>query len=428
MDSKNFVFETSQIPAGQKTDATNTATGLPLYLSNAFTFDDANQAARIFALEEGGYFYSRLSNPTVDALQTRMAALDGGIGAVAFSSGTAAIMGLIMTVCQSGDEIVAANNLYGGTIGSLSGTMVAMGFKSHFVDPKDLNALEAAINDKTKIIFVESVGNPNGDMLDFDAISAIAKKYGILFVVDNTTPTPYLFRPIEHGADLVVYSTTKYLAGHGNVMGGVVVDSGNFKWKDNPRYPLFNTPDKAYHDLVYANLGKEAFCTKAVAKTLRDLGGCMSPFNAYMTLLGLETLSLRMKKHVENARALANFLNECEDVEWVSYAELPDNPNYELAKKYFPNGFGGLYTFGVKGGVDGGKTVINNIKLLIHVTNFADSRSLLTHPASTTHAQMSKEEQLAGGVKEETIRMSVGLEDVNDLIADLKQAFAKIKK
>lgn len=428
MDSKNFGFETLQIHAGQKPDATTKATGLPLYLSNAFTFDDANQAARIFALEEGGYFYSRLSNPTVDALQTRMAALDGGIGAVAFSSGTAAIMGLIMTVCQSGDEIVAANNLYGGTIGSLSGTMVAMGFKSHFVDPKDLNALEAAINDKTKIIFVESVGNPNGDMLDFDAISAIAKKYGILFVVDNTTPTPYLFRPIEHGADLVVYSTTKYLAGHGNVMGGVVVDSGNFKWKDNPRYPLFNTPDKAYHDLVYANLGKEAFCTKAVAKTLRDLGGCMSPFNAYMTLLGLETLSLRMKKHVENARALANFLNECEDVEWVSYAELPDNPNCELAKKYFPNGFGGLYTFGVKGGVDGGKTVINNIKLFIHVTNFADSRSLLTHPASTTHAQMSKEEQLAGGLKEETIRMSVGLEDVNDLIADLKQAFAKIKK
>ena len=302
-----------------------------------------------------------------------------------------------------------------------------MGFKSHFVDPKDLTALEELINDKTKIIFVESVGNPNGDMLDFDAISAIAKKYGILFVVDNTTPTPYLFRPIEHGADLVVYSTTKYLAGHGNVMGGIVVDSGNFNWKDNPRYPLFNTPDKAYHDIVYANLGQGAFCTKAVAKTLRDLGGCMSPFNAYMTLLGLETLSLRMKKHVENSRTLAKFLNECPDVEWVSYAELPDNPNYELAKKYFPNGFGGLYTFGVKGGVEGGKTVINNIKLFIHVTNFADSRSLLTHPASTTHAQMSEEERLAGGVKQETIRMSVGLEDVEDLITDLKQAFAKIQ-
>ena len=219
---------------------------------------------------------------------------------------------------------------------------------------------------------------------------------------------------------------TKYLAGHGNVMGGVIVDSGNFKWKDNPRYPLFNMPDKAYHDIVYADLGAGAFCTKAVAKTLRDLGGCMSPFNAYMTLLGLETLSLRMKKHVENARLLAKFLNECDDVEWVSYAELPDSPNYELAKKYFPNGFGGLYTFGVKGGVAGGKTVINNIKLFIHVTNFADSRSLLTHPASTTHAQMSEEERIAGGVKQETIRMSVGLEDVEDLIADLKQAFAKI--
>ena len=425
--SKQYQFETLQIHAGQKPDPITKATGVPLYLSNAFTFDDADQAKNIFALEESGYFYSRLSNPTVDVLQQRMAALDGGVGAVAFASGTAAIMGLIMTVCQSGDEIIAANNLYGGTIGSLSGTMTGMGFKSHFVDPKDLTALEELINDKTKIIFVESVGNPNGDMLDFDAISAIAKKYGILFVVDNTTPTPYLFRPIEHGADLVVYSTTKYLAGHGNVMGGIVVDSGNFNWKDNPRYPLFNTPDKAYHDLVYANLGKEAFCTKAVAKTLRDLGGCMSPFNAYMTLLGLETLSLRMKKHVENSRTLAKFLNECPDVEWVSYAELPDNPNYELAKKYFPNGFGGLYTFGVKGGVEGGKTVINNIKLFIHVTNFADSRSLLTHPASTTHAQMSEEERLAGGVKQETIRMSVGLEDVEDLITDLKQAFAKIQ-
>ena len=427
MDNKEYGFETLQIHAGQQPDPVTKATGLPLYLSNAFTFEDADQAARIFALEEGGYFYSRLSNPTVDALQKRMAALDGGVDAVAFASGTAAIMGMIMTVCQRGDEIIAANNLYGGTIGSLSGTMTGMGFKSHFVDPKDLTALEELINDKTKIIFVESVGNPNGDMLDFDAISAIAKKYGILFVVDNTTPTPYLFRPIEHGADLVVYSTTKYLAGHGNVMGGIVVDSGNFNWKDNPRYPLFNTPDKAYHDIVYANLGQGAFCTKAVAKTLRDLGGCMSPFNAYMTLLGLETLSLRMKKHVENSRTLAKFLNECPDVEWVSYAELPDNPNYELAKKYFPNGFGGLYTFGVKGGVEGGKTVINNIKLFIHVTNFADSRSLLTHPASTTHAQMSEEERLAGGVKQETIRMSVGLEDVEDLITDLKQAFAKIQ-
>lgn len=427
MDTKKYGFDTLQIHAGQKTDPVTKATNIPLYLSNAFTFDDADQAARIFALEEGGYFYSRLSNPTVDALQTRVAALDGGAGAVAYASGTAAIMGLIMTVCQSGDEIVAANNLYGGTIGSLSGTMVGMGFHTHFVDPKDLQTLEAKINEKTRLVFVESVGNPNGDMLDFDAISAICKKHRVLFVVDNTTPTPYLFKPIEHGADVVVYSTTKYLAGHANVMGGVVVDSGNFEFKGNARYPLMNNPDKAYHDIVYADLGAGALCTKMIAKTLRDLGACMSPFTAYMTMLGLETLSLRMQKHVDNARKLAAFLQECPDVEWVSYAELPDNPNYELAKKYFPNGFGGLYTFGVKGGVEGGKTVINNIELFIHVTNFADSRSLLTHPASTTHAQMSEEERLAGGVKQETIRMSVGLEDSKDLIADLKQAFAKIK-
>lgn len=419
-------FETLQIHAGQQIDPVTKATGLPLHLSNAFTFDDADQAARIFALEEGGYFYSRLSNPTVTALQERMAALDGGFGAVAFASGTAAIMGLIMTVCQQGDEIVAANNLYGGTIGSLSGTMKGMGFTSHFVNPTNLEELESKINDNTKLIFVESVGNPNGDMLDFEAIAAIAHKYGILFVVDNTTPTPYLFKPLEHGADIVVYATTKYLAGHANVMGGVIVDGGKFQFKDNPRYPLFNNPDPAYHDIVYADLGEGAFCTKAVAKTLRDLGGCLSPFNAYMTMLGLETLSLRMKKHVENSREIAKFLNECPDVEWVSYAELPGHPSHELAKKYFPNGFGGLFTFGVKNGVEGGKTVINNIELFIHVTNFADSRSLLTHPASTTHAQMSEEERLAGGVKPETIRISVGLEDVEDLKADLLQAFAKI--
>lgn len=421
----NYKFETLQIHAGQTPDPTTKATGVPIYMSNAFTFDSADQAKNIFALEEGGFFYSRLSNPTVDVLQKRMAALDGGSGAVAFSSGTAAVMGLIMTVCESGDEIIAANNLYGGTIGSLSGTMRGMGFISHFVNPRDLGAIESLINDKTKMIFVESVGNPNGDMLDFEAISNIAKKYGILFVVDNTTPTPYLFKPIQFGADVVVYSTTKYIAGHGNVMGGMVVDSGKFNW-NNPRYPLFTTPDKAYHDIVYADLKEGALCTKLVAKTLRDLGGCMTPFNAYMTLLGIETLSLRMDKHVSNSRKIAEFLNNSEYVEWVSYAELENHESHELCKKYFPNGFGGLFTFGVKGGLEGGKTVINSIQLFTHVTNFADSRSLLTHPASTTHAQMSEEERVAGGVKQETIRISVGLENVEDLIDDLNNAFKKI--
>lgn len=421
-----YKFETLQIHAGQHIDPATKATGIPLYLSNAFTFDDADQAARLFALEENGYFYSRLSNPTVTALQERMAALDGGVGAVAFASGTAAVMGTIMTVMQSGDEILAANNLYGGTIGSLSGTMKGMGFKSRFFDPKDLDAMEKMITDDTKMIFVESVGNPNADIIDFEKVSQIAKKYGIVFVVDNTTPTPYLFKPIEHGADIVVYSTTKYLAGHGNVMGGIVVDSGKFDWH-NPRYPLFTTPDQAYHDIVYADLGSSALTTKLVAKTLRDLGACMSPFNAYMTLLGLETLSLRMKQHVKNSREVAKFLEACDDVEWVSYPELPSHPDHALAKKYFPNGFGGLYTFGVKGGIEGGKSVINNIKLIIHVTNFADSRTLLTHPASTTHAQMSEEERLAASVKQETLRISVGLEDSEDIINDLKQAFTYIK-
>lgn len=424
--NKKYQFETLQIHAGQKPDPVTKATGVPLCLSNAFTFDDADQAKNIFALEEGGYFYSRLSNPTVDVLQQRMAALDGGVGAVAFSSGTAAIMGLIMTICQTGDEIIAANNLYGGTIGSLSGTMTGMGFTSHFVNPRDLDKMESYINEKTKMIFVESVGNPNGDMLDFDAISEICKKHNLLFVVDNTTPTPYLFQPITHGADVVVYSTTKYIAGHGNVMGGIVVDSGKFDWH-NPRYPLMTSPDKAYHDIVYADLNEGALCTKMVAKTLRDLGGCMSPFNAYMTLLGLETLSLRMSRHVENSRQIAKFLNESEAVEWVSYAELEGHDSYELCQKYFSRGFGGLFTFGVKGGLDGGKTVINNIELFTHVTNFADSRSLLTHPASTTHAQMSEEERLAGGVQQGTIRISVGLENAADLIADLKQTFDKIQ-
>ncbi len=421
----DYKFETLQIHAGQSPDPVTKATGVPIYMSNAFTFDSADQARNIFALEEGGFFYSRLSNPTVDVLQKRMAALDGGVGAVAFASGTAAIMGLIMSVCESGDEIVAANNLYGGTIGALSGTMKGMGFNAHFVNPRDLKAIEEKINEKTKMIFVEAVGNPNGDMLDFDAISTIAKKYGILFVVDNTTPTPYLFKPIEFGADVVVYSTTKYIAGHGNVMGGMIVDSGRFNW-NNPRYPLFTTPDKAYHDIVYADLKEGALCTKLVAKTLRDLGACMSPFSAYLTLLGIETLSLRMAKHVENSRKIAQFLNESKYVEWVSYAELENHESHELCKKYFPRGFGGLFTFGVKGGIDGGKTVIDNVKLFTHVTNFADSRSLLTHPASTTHAQMSEEERLAGGVQQGTIRISVGLENADDLIQDLKQAFLKI--
>lgn len=424
--NKNYQFDTLQIHAGQKPDPVTKATGVPLCLSNAFTFDDADQAKNIFALEEGGYFYSRLSNPTVDVLQQRMAALDGGVGAVAFSSGTAAIMGLIMTVCQSGDEIIAANNLYGGTIGSLSGTMTGMGFHSHFVNPRDLEQMESLINEKTKMIFVEAVGNPNGDMLDFEAISTICKKHQVLFVVDNTTPTPYLFQPILHGADIVVYSTTKYIAGHGNVMGGIVVDSGKFNWH-NERYPLFTTPDKAYHDIIYADMNEGALCTKMIAKTLRDLGGCMSPFNAYMTLLGLETLSLRMDKHVSNSRKVAQFLKTSKAVEWVSYAELEDHDSYELCQKYFPRGFGGLFTFGVKGGLTGGKTVINNIKLFTHVTNFADSRSLLTHPASTTHAQMSEEERLAGGVQQGTIRISVGLENPIDLIDDLKQVFDKIE-
>lgn len=424
--SKQYKFDTLTIHAGQQVDPTTKAIGVPLTLANAYTFDDAAQAKNIFALEENGYFYSRLSNPTVDVLQNRMAALDGGSGAVAFASGTAAIMGLIMTVCQSGDEIIAANNLYGGTIGSLSGTMEGMGFKSHFVDPRNLEEIENVINDKTKILFFESVGNPNGDMFDFEAVAKLAHKYGILFVIDNTTPTPALFKPLDHGADVVVYSTTKYIAGHGHVMGGIVVDGGHFNWA-NGRYPLFTQPDKAYHDIVYADLKEGALCTKLVAKTLRDLGGCMSPFNAYMTLIGLETLSLRMKKHVENSRKIANFLNECEDVGWVSYAELEEHESHQLCQKYFPNGFGGLFTFGVKGGVEGGQTVINNIQLFIHATNFADSRSLLTHPASTTHAQMSEEERLAGGVKQETIRISVGLEDAQDLIDDLKQAFQKIK-
>ena len=424
--NKNYQFDTLQIHAGQKPDPVTKATGVPLCLSNAFTFDDADQAKNIFALEEGGYFYSRLSNPTVDVLQQRMAALDGGVGAVAFSSGTAAIMGLIMTVCQSGDEIIAANNLYGGTIGSLSGTMTGMGFHSHFVNPRDLEQMESLINEKTKMIFVEAVGNPNGDMLDFEAISTICKKHQVLFVVDNTTPTPYLFQPILHGADIVVYSTTKYIAGHGNVMGGIVVDSGKFDWH-NERYPLFTTPDKAYHDIIYADMNEGALCTKMIAKTLRDLGGCMSPFNAYMTLLGLETLSLRMDKHVSNSRKIAQFLKTSKAVEWVSYAELEDHDSYELCQKYFPRGFGGLFTFGVKGGLTGGKTLINNIKLFTHVTNFADSRSLLTHPASTTHAQMSEEERLAGGVQQGTIRISVGLENPIDLIDDLKQVFDKIE-
>ena len=427
MDSKNFGFETLQIHAGQKPDATTKATGLPLYLSNAFTFDDANQAARIFALEEGGYFYSRLSNPTVDALQTRMAALDGGVGAVAFSSGTAAIMGLIMTVCQSGDEIVAANNLYGGTIGSLSGTMVAMGFKSHFVDPKDLNALEAAINDKTKIIFVESVGNPNGDMLDFDAISAIAKKYGILLVVDNTTPTPYLFRPIEHGCDIVVHSATKFIGGHGTTLGGIIVDSGNFDWRASGKFPQLTKPDASYHNVVFDEVaGNKAYITRIRAIYLRDTGAAISPFNAFLLLQGVETLSLRVERHVENALKIVDYLNNHPLVEKVNHPSLKDSSYNHLYKRYFKNGAGSIFTFEIKGGALEAKKFIDSLEIFSLLANVADVKSLVIHPASTTHSQMNEQELLNSGIKPNTIRLSIGTEHICDLIEDLDNAFKQI--
>lgn len=422
-DNPQFNLETLAIHAGQEVDPVTLSRAVPLYQTSSYCFRDAEHAANLFALQEFGNIYTRLQNPTTDVFEKRVAALEGGAGGLATASGQAAITTAILNIAGAGDEIVSAASLYGGTYNLFSTTLAKLGIKVHFVDPTDPDNFRKYITPKTKALYAETVGNPRGDVLDIAAVAAIAHENGIPLIVDNTFPSPYLLRPIEHGADIVVHSATKFIGGHGTSIGGVIVDSGKFDWAASGKFPGLTEPDPSYHGLVYTQaLGPIAYIIKARVQLLRDMGAALSPFNAFMLIQGLETLHLRMERHSENALQVAQFLEQNEHVDSVSYCGLPSHPSYQLAQKYLPNGQGAIMTFEIKGGVEAGRKVIENVKLFSHLANVGDSKSLIIHPASTTHQQLSAEEQVAAGVGPGMIRLSIGTESIQDIIADLEQA------
>jgi len=421
-------LNTLALHAGQETpDPTTGARAVPIYQTTSFAFKNTEHAANLFALKEFGNIYTRIMNPTNDAFEKRISAIEGGTGSLAVASGQAAETLALLTITQLGDEIVAANNLYGGTYQLLHYTFAKLGRKTTFVDSKNPIEFKKAITDKTRAIYTETIGNPKLDVPDFEAISEIAHEAGIPLIVDNTVGIG-IVRPIDYGADIVVASATKYIGGHGTSIGGVIVDSGKFEW-NNGKFPEFTEPDPSYHGLKYwetfgnfPGLGNVAFIIKARVQLLRDLGPALSPFNAFLFLQGLETLPLRVKKHSENAFIVAQFLKNHPSVAWVNYPGLRDHPSHELAKKYLKGNFGGLVGFGIKGGLEAGKRFIESVKLLSHLANIGDAKSLVIHPASTTHQQLTKQEQAETGVTEDYIRLSIGIEDVEDIKEDIDQA------
>ena len=430
-------FETRQIHAGQSPDPTTGARALPIYQTTSYVFRDAEHAANLFALKELGNIYTRIMNPTQDAVEQRLASLEGGVGALLVASGQAAETLAILNLAQAGDHIVSSPSLYGGTYNLFHYTLPKLGIEVSFVaDPDDLDSWRAAVRPNTKALFGETISNPKEDLLDLEAVAGVAHAAEVPLIVDNTVPTPYLVRPFEWGADIVVHSTTKYLGGHGTSIGGVIVDSGNFDYARYPdRFPGFNEPDPSYHGLVYArDVGvggafgvNLSFVLKARVQLLRDLGPAISPFNAFLLAQGLETLSLRMERHVDNALAVARWLQGRDEVESVAYAGLPDSPWYALAEKYSPRGPGAVIAFEIKGGVDAGRRFVDALQLHSHVANIGDVRSLVIHPASTTHSQLSQEEQLATGVTPGLVRLAVGIEHIDDILADLEAGFAAAK-
>ncbi len=416
-------FDTLLLHAGYKSEERTKSRAVPLYMTTAYSFDSVEYARSLFALEQEGNIYTRLQNPTSDVLEKRIAALEGGVGALATSSGHASELMTILALASSGDEIVSSSSIYGGTINLFGKTLKKMGITARFVNPDDPDGFDRGTSEKTKAYFVEVVGNPNANVADIAAISKIAKKHGVPLIVDSTMTTPYLIKPFELGADIVIHSTTKYLSGNGTVMGGVTVDSGKFKWLKNPRFPEFNEPDPSYKGIVYAEALKEtAFITKLRAHILRDVGACQSPFNSWITLLGMETLSLRMERHCKNADVVAEFLEKHERIKRVNYPRLPSSPYYELAKKQLPKGTGSVFTFEIDGTRENGARFIDALSLISHVANLGDSRTLVSHPASTTHSQLSDGQLKTAGISPTTIRLSVGLETVDDLICDIEQA------
>ncbi|WP_440112737.1 homocysteine synthase [Paenibacillus sp. QZ-Y1] len=422
-NERELSFETLAIHAGQEIDPTTHARAVPLYQTTSYGFRDTEHAANLFGLKEFGNIYTRLMNPTSDVFEQRIAALEGGAGALATASGQAAITFSLLNIAGAGDEIVSSASLYGGTYNLFSTTLPKLGLDVKFVDSSDPENFRAAITEKTKALYAETIGNPQGNVLDIEAVAAIAHEHGIPLIVDNTFPSPYLLRPIEHGADIVVHSATKFIGGHGTSIGGVIVDSGKFDWKASGKFPGLTEPDSSYHGVVYTEaVGPIAYIIKARVQLMRDLGAPISPFNSWLLIQGLETLHLRVERHSTNALAVAQYLEKHEDVQWVSYAGLPSHPSYELAQKYLPRGQGAILTFGIKGGVEAGRKLIENVKLFSHLANVGDSKSLIIHPASTTHQQLSEEEQIAAGVKPELIRVSVGTENIQDILYDLEQA------
>ncbi|MBB6636177.1 homocysteine synthase [Cohnella thailandensis] len=423
--NRELSLETLAVHAGQQIDPTTNSRAVPIYQTSSYGFRDTEHAANLFALKEFGNIYTRIMNPTSDVFEQRIAALEGGAAALAVSSGQAAITYSILNIAQAGDEIVSSTNLYGGTYNLFAITLPKLGIHVKFVDSSDPDNFRAAITDKTKALYAETIGNPKGDVLDIQAVADIAHEHGIPLIADSTFSTPYLTRPIEFGADIVVHSATKFIGGHGTSIGGVVVDSGKFDWKASGKFPGLTTPDPSYHGVVYTEaVGPIAYIIKMRVQLLRDMGAALSPFNSFLFLQGLETLHLRMERHSSNALAVAKFLQEHAAVEWVSYPGLPNHPSHELAKKYLPKGQGAILTFGIKGGLEAGKKVINSVQLFSHLANVGDSKSLIIHPASTTHQQLSEEEQLSAGVTPGLIRLSIGTEGIDDILYDLDQALA----
>ncbi|MDA0704838.1 MAG: O-acetylhomoserine aminocarboxypropyltransferase [Proteobacteria bacterium] len=418
-----YGFDTLSIHAGASPDPATGARQTPIYQTTSFVFDDADHAASLFNLQTYGYIYSRLTNPTVAVLEERLAALEGGRGTTCTASGHAAQMLAMSALMDVGDDFVASRNLYGGSMTQFGQTFKRFGWTCNFVDPNDPKNFKAAIGPKTKAIFIETLANPGGIIVDVEPVAEIAHKAGIPLIVDSTLATPYLNKPFDWGADIAIHSTTKYLSGNGTSIGGAVVDSGNFDWAQNDKFPAMAQPDPAYHGLVFAEtFGDMAFTMKGHAVGLRDLGASMAPMNAFLTLNGIETLALRMQRHIENAQIVAEFLSKHPAVAWVSYAGLPDNPYNALAKKYFPKGPGALFTFGVKGGYEAGIKMVEACQLFSHLANIGDTRSLIIHPASTTHRQLEPDARAASGAGDDVVRLSIGIETVEDIIRDLDQA------
>ena len=426
MSERKLKFDTLQVHGGQKPDPTTGSRAVPIYQTTSYVFNNTDHAANLFALKEFGNIYTRIMNPTNDVFEQRIAALEGGVGALATASGSAAITYAILNIAGAGDEIVSASTLYGGTYTLFSSTFPRLGIHTVFVNPDEPENFRKAITDKTKALYIESIGNPGINLIDVEAVAEIAHAAGIPLIVDNTFGTPYLFRPIDFGADIVVHSATKFIGGHGTSIGGVIVDSGKFDWVKSGRFPWLTESDPSYNGIKYAEaFGSAAYIIKARVQLLRDTGACISPFNSFLLLQGLETLSLRLERHISNTKKITEFLQNHPAVSWVNYPSLPGSKYNALAQKYFPKGSGSIFTFGIQGGTEAGKKFIESLEIFSLLANVADAKSLVIHPASTTHAQLAEKEQRAAGVTPDMIRLSIGLEDAEDLIYDLDQALQK---